>query len=430
MGFVDDILDVTKCGKDTANMNEFTRNSINERKLQLNKDKCVRIHIGKRERECETLKMDLWKTKRVECNGEVKLEDHYEGVSNIKSVTDHLYLGDSIMENGSNKFTIQIRISKAKGIIRDIMQVLEHSFFGDFYFEALKLLRNSMVTSVLTYNLEVAFNLTKSEIKQLDQIDLQLLKKAMSSSSKVSRCLLFLDLVLMTVEFHIKQKRLNYLHRVLTSDQSSLVKSVLEEMIKKPCKGDWILCVQEDLKELKINLSFEEIASYSKKKFKVIVRNACKQACYMSLISDKNKLSKGKEIEYSELKTQNYLQPGSNVSTESVRWIFAIRSRDLPVRGNFPGAQRDNKCAIEQCPEKLESQYHLFVCPFLSSNNEIVSSDITYSDIFKDNVEEQHEVMRIMKSRYNRRRQLMSASCQDSPHSPWDQEGIQTRRRR
>ena len=260
----------------------------------------MRLHVGRKEKECETLNLDVWNTKRVEKDGEVKLEDHFEGVSTIKSVTDHLYLGDSIMENGSNKFTIQIRISKAKGIIRDIIQVLENSFFGDFYFEALKLLRNSMVTSVLTYNLEVAFNLTKSEIKQLDQIDLQLLRKAMSSSSKVSRCLLLLDLGLMSVEFHIKQKRLNYLHRVLSSEQSSLVKTVLEEMINKPYKGDWILVVKEDLKELQINLSFEEIASISNKRFKEIVRNACKQACFSSLIRDKNKLSKGKEIEYSD----------------------------------------------------------------------------------------------------------------------------------
>ena len=189
------------------------------------------------------------------------------------------------------------------------------------------------------------------------------------------------------------------------------MKTVLEEMINKPYKGDWILVVKEDLKELQINLSFEEIASISKKRFKEIVRNACKQACFLSLLSDKNKLSKGKEIEYSEFKTQKYLLPGTKMSTESIRWIFAIRSRDLPIRGNFPGAQSDNKCAIEQCPEQMESQYHLFVCPFLSSNNEIVSSDISYNDIFKNNVEKQHGVMKIMQSRYNRRRELMTASC-------------------
>ena len=78
MGFVDDILDVTKCGNETAEMNEYTRNSINERKLQLHEDKCVRIHIGKKEKECKELEIDIWKTERVESEGEVKIEDKFE----------------------------------------------------------------------------------------------------------------------------------------------------------------------------------------------------------------------------------------------------------------------------------------------------------------------------------------------------------------
>ena len=48
MSFVDDIRDFTECGKDTDEMYEYTRNKINERKLQLNTDKCVKMHIGKR----------------------------------------------------------------------------------------------------------------------------------------------------------------------------------------------------------------------------------------------------------------------------------------------------------------------------------------------------------------------------------------------
>ena len=411
MGFVDDILDVTKCGKETVEMNQYTRNSINERKLQQNQDKCVRMHIGKKEKECEKLDIDIWKAEEVDSDGEVKFEDKYEGVSQIKTVTHHLYLGDSVMDNGSNKMTIESRISKAQGIIRDIIHVLENSFFGEFYFEALKLLRNSMVTSVLTYNLEVAFNLTKSEVKLLDKIDIQLLKMATSSSSKISRCLLLLDLGLMSVDFHIKQKRINYLHRIISSNDSSLVKSVMEKQIENPQKGDWIVAVKEDLKEMEIKFSFEEIASMSKKKFKSIVKQACQQACFKSLKNDKLKLSKGKEIEYTELKTQHYFKPGNNLSADSMRWIFKIRSRDLPIRGNFPGAQSENKCAIEQCPEKLESQFHLFTCPFLSSDNQIMSNDVSYTDIFLDNVAKQYEVMLIMKSRFIQRNRLLSNCC-------------------
>ena len=40
MGFVDDILDINKCGKETVIMNEYTRDQINKRKLQLSLKMC------------------------------------------------------------------------------------------------------------------------------------------------------------------------------------------------------------------------------------------------------------------------------------------------------------------------------------------------------------------------------------------------------
>ena len=59
MGFVDNIFDVTKCGSDAKEMSDYTRKAINERKLQLNHDKCVRIHIGKRKEDCKDLEMEM-----------------------------------------------------------------------------------------------------------------------------------------------------------------------------------------------------------------------------------------------------------------------------------------------------------------------------------------------------------------------------------
>ena len=58
LGFVDDNLDITKCGKHTLDMNNYTTNEINKRKLQMNVDKCVRMHIqkkGESSENCEDL---------------------------------------------------------------------------------------------------------------------------------------------------------------------------------------------------------------------------------------------------------------------------------------------------------------------------------------------------------------------------------------
>ena len=165
-------------------------------------------------KKCKDLKIDCWGTRRVvDEHSNVRLEDEYEGQSNIRTVESHLYLGNIVCSTGSNHLTIKDRVSKGQGAVRDILHILEGTYFGECYFEALKLLRNTMVTSILTYNIEVLFNLTKIDIKSLDKIDLFLLRKAMMTSSKVSRCLVLLELGFMSVEYVLKQKRIIKIHR-------------------------------------------------------------------------------------------------------------------------------------------------------------------------------------------------------------------------
>ena len=58
----------------------------------------------------------------------------------------------------------------------------------------------------------------------------------------------------------------------------------------------------KDLKDLNICLSFEEIEQMSKYKFKKIVKEACNKFAFCYLLEQKTKLSKGKQIQYNELK--------------------------------------------------------------------------------------------------------------------------------
>ena len=96
LGFVDDNVDITKCGKHTEEVNKYTTTEVNKRKLQLNADKCVRMHVqkkGQNEVKCSELKIDYWRTKKVVSEtGEVSLKDEYGGETDIKTVENHLYL--------------------------------------------------------------------------------------------------------------------------------------------------------------------------------------------------------------------------------------------------------------------------------------------------------------------------------------------------
>ena len=84
-------------------------------------------------------------------------------------------------------------------------------------------------------------------------------------------------------------------------------------MSRYPQKGDWFLQIKEDLNEVNLNMTFDEISKLSDYSFQKIVKKAINQAAFKWLISQKNKprsnSSKGSKLSYSELKIQDYFLP-------------------------------------------------------------------------------------------------------------------------
>ena len=141
-------------------------------------------------------------------------------------------------------------------------------------------MRESMLLSVLTNNLEVSLNMTLHDMKILSDVDMMLLRGAMLTSSKASKCLLLLELGVSSIEYTIKKKRVGYLYYLLTLNRPSLAKQVFLEQVKNSSKKDWINLVTKDLKDLDINLSFSEITIMLKQNFKTMVKKACKETCF------------------------------------------------------------------------------------------------------------------------------------------------------
>ena len=140
MGFCDAILVANKCGAEIRTMHEETMEELRKRKLQVNKDKCVRMHIAGRKAKntkCEELCVDSWSVEKKETDSGIILQDVYNGKHKIKTVNSYEYLGSFIENTGSNKETINDRVGKGQGAIRDIQQILNKCFFGAFFIEAL-----------------------------------------------------------------------------------------------------------------------------------------------------------------------------------------------------------------------------------------------------------------------------------------------------
>ena len=173
-------------------------------------------------------------------------------------------------------------------------------------------------------------------------------------------------------------------------------------------KQDWSNQILEDLKELEISLSFNEIEQQSKYMFKKLVKQACFKAAFRYLFNEKQKLSKGANLEYLSLKTQSYLRSGTGLSTQDIKEIFSIRTRNLFLKTNFPGMFSDDKCVKKLCNER-DTEFHLFYSDCFKKENTIVQINLEYNQFFSNDVPKQKLIKDIIIERYKTRSNMLSS---------------------
>ena len=172
---VDDALAVTECGYKTKMMNAFINTKTNLKKLQYGIKKCFKMHVGKScvKEICPDLFVDGWKLKEVTEleTGQVNLEDEHDGQHKMKTVEQEKYLGDILSSDGRNVKNISSRRNRGVGSVTQIMSILEDICFGNYYFEVAILLRDTLLISTLLTNAEAWYNLTSSDLKELEAVD-------------------------------------------------------------------------------------------------------------------------------------------------------------------------------------------------------------------------------------------------------------------
>ena len=241
------------------------------------KSKCHKMHIGRKHGVCPTLKV----------HGTI-----------MQEVEEETYLGDIISSDGRNSKNIKDRISKGVGIITQILNFLERISFGPYLFEIAVMLRESMLVNGTMTNSEVWYNVTESEVAELENLDKLFFRKILGvpgSTPNEAYCLEFGVLPLGVI---LKARRINYLHRILTSDKKGMLFSFFIVQWHNPTKGDWTEQVKEDLEDLNIAADLESIEKKSKDAFKRLVKLKAKVYALKILLEKKSQHSQMDNVSY------------------------------------------------------------------------------------------------------------------------------------
>ena len=195
---------------------------------------------------------------------------------------------------------------------------------------------------------------------------------------------IYLELGHIPARFHIFKMRLFFLKTILDEKSESLIQKFFQLQVEQPTKGDWASSCSNNLKQLEIYLSMNEIAEMSPGKYKNIVRRKCKEKAFEYLLSKRG--SKGNKIYYSELDMSEYLSPNDVLTIEQQRYIFSLRNRMLNIPANY-SANSEVKC----CCGVDENMQHIFSCKQLNTSEQVLE----YEKLFSGSLIEQKMIAHI-----------------------------------
>ena len=261
---LDDLITISECGPKSAMVNAYIRLKTNTKKLQFGADKCKKMHVGKYcdEYKCLPIFVDTWEESETEI-----IRDVWKGEEEMQLKTEEKYLGDIISSDGKNFKNIQERVNKGKGIVRNILNMLEGIPFGKYFFEVAIILRNSLLVGSVLFNCEAWYNLTKTELNLLESVDLSFLRAIFKAPKATPIEMFYLELGILPLREIVRKRRLGFLHYILKQKKGSLISQVFEAQRKYPTSKDWVTMIKWDLEMLNMNLKLEDIEKMGKKEF-------------------------------------------------------------------------------------------------------------------------------------------------------------------
>ena len=188
-----------------------------------------------------------------------------------------------------------------------------------------------------------------------------------------------------------------FLKVILHEKPESLIYKFLQLQFEHPTKGDWASTCVKDLKELKIDLSLEEIKIIYKPKYQKLLKSAISKKALEYLLGKQG--TKGSEMKYSHLEMADYLMPNNELmSIEDQRKLFEIRNHMVDIPANFSSSKVITKCI---CSDK-EDMKHIYICKKLNS----IKEETHFEMIYSDNVKEQVKVYKRFKNNMEKRSEI------------------------
>ena len=266
------------------------------------------------------------------------------------------------------------------------------------------LFRQSMLLNGILCNSEVLYGVNKDHIEMLESVDRYFWRKIFQCPITTPTEIFFMETSCTPVRFILMKRRLMYYWNILQMTDDELVKRVFLSQRISPCKNDWVLQIDDDMRYCKIDKSDDEIKKMKKYSFKKLINEKIRNItnAYLLELRDDPSRSKSKKFYPSE-ELKDYLK-SNELTTEEKQLLFLMKSRMTNLKWNFKGKYKnDMNCSLCKL-NFVESETHLLQCDQLTCEPGLVEEmkKIQYDDIF-GTLSEQIQAVKIWKKIFKMR---------------------------
>ena len=185
-GLVDDIVGISEAGYKAQQQNVFINLKTAEKTLQFGVSKCKSMLVGKNPLSVHNsdIMVDSWETKYEDNpeTGDLSLVETFCGLSKVERTDKQMYLGFVISSTGDNLANIKQLKKKSIGVIKKIFNRLNSLNLKQYYFDCSMILLNALLRPSILYACETYYNLKEKEIRQIERIEENYLRKVLNTT--------------------------------------------------------------------------------------------------------------------------------------------------------------------------------------------------------------------------------------------------------
>ena len=285
---------------------------------------------------------------------------------------------------------IEDRRNKGWGKVSQLMGILGEVALDRNRVEAGLILRQSILVSSLLWSAEVWSDVKDKELKKLEQVDSHFLKLLLDGHSKCPTVFQHLETGTLKLRHILMINRLMYHHHIVNQNDEETIKKVYNKQKEEAVKGDWIKLIEKDFSFIGKEMDENKIKETSKSAYKKWIKREVKKAAFESYLKERNALSKIKDVQYSELKIQDYLKDKMFNRSER-KLLYALRSKCYNAKQNFKSLYKNNMNCRFGCMENESQEHILTQCTPVSGD-----SCIQYSDIFENVTKQKQSIKQFL----------------------------------